>query len=149
MSIPHGWKLVPVEPTQEMKTAGISVEVYPDSPPELACLTWAEAKAIYQAMLDTAPPAPAQQDDALIDDALSEYRRLSDTCLGEKEQQEADALLLWRLDRIRKLKDDEALEVLQTIVSAYDKFKLARGYSDDRNEWILAARTLLTKRGAA
>lgn len=45
--------------------------------------------------------------------------------------------------------DDEALEVLQKIVSAYDKFKLARGYSDDRNEWILAARALIAKRGAA
>ena len=60
MSIPHGWKLVPVEPTQEMKTAGIAVEVYPDSPPEIDCLTWEEVRAIYQDMIAAAPTPPAQ-----------------------------------------------------------------------------------------
>ncbi len=67
MSIPHGWKLVPVEPTQEMKTAGIAVEVYPDSPPEIDCLTWEEVRAIYQAMLGAAPTPPVQQDDEALE----------------------------------------------------------------------------------
>lgn len=53
--VPDGWKLVPVEPTPEMKTAGIAVEVYPESKPEIGALTWAEVKAIYSAMLAAAP----------------------------------------------------------------------------------------------
>ena len=47
----EGKVLVPVEPTAEMKTAGISVEVYPDSKPDIECLTWREVDAIYRAML--------------------------------------------------------------------------------------------------
>ncbi|GAB3188657.1 hypothetical protein [Hydrogenophaga aquatica] len=54
-AIPPGYKLVPVEPTPEMKTAGIAVEVYPESKPEIGALTWAEVKAIYSAMLAAAP----------------------------------------------------------------------------------------------
>ena len=54
---PDGWKLVPIEPTPMMKTAGIGVEVYQDSPPSSDCLTWEEAEAIYTAMLAAAPEA--------------------------------------------------------------------------------------------
>ena len=57
LSIPEGWKLVPIEPTQEMKTAAIGVEVYQDSPPSTDCLTWKEAEAIYTAMIAAAPEA--------------------------------------------------------------------------------------------
>jgi len=46
------WKLVPEEPTNEMKTAAIGVEVYPESQ---ACLTWEEARAIYESMIAAAP----------------------------------------------------------------------------------------------
>ena len=53
--IPEGWKLVPIEPTPEMKTAGIGVEVYQASPPSTDSLTWEEAAAIYTAMLAAAP----------------------------------------------------------------------------------------------
>ena len=53
--IPEGWKLVPIEPTPEMKTAGIGVEVYQASPPSTDSLTWEEAAAIYAAMLAAAP----------------------------------------------------------------------------------------------
>lgn len=53
--VPEGFVLVPVEPTPEMKTAGLNVEVYQDSPPEPESLTWAEVRAIYRAMLSAAP----------------------------------------------------------------------------------------------
>ena len=56
-SIPEGWKLVPIEPTPSMKTAGLGVEVYQDSPPSTDSLTWAEAAAIYAAMIAAAPEA--------------------------------------------------------------------------------------------
>ena len=52
-----GWKLVPIEPTQEMKTAGIGAEVYQASPPSTDSLTWEEAAAIYAAMISAAPGA--------------------------------------------------------------------------------------------
>ena len=54
------WKLVPIEPTQEMKTAAIGVEVYQDSPPSTDCLTWEEAGAIYAAMLAAAAAPEAK-----------------------------------------------------------------------------------------
>lgn len=54
---PEGWKLVPIEPTPRMKTAGIGVEVYLDSPASSDCLTWSEVEAIYTAMLAAAPEA--------------------------------------------------------------------------------------------
>lgn len=40
------WQLVPKSPTDEMKTAAIGVEVYPDS---TSCLTWEEACLIPEA----------------------------------------------------------------------------------------------------
>ena len=55
--IPEGWVLVPIEPTPVMKTAGIGVEVYQDSPPSTDCLTWGEVEAIYSAMIAAAPEA--------------------------------------------------------------------------------------------
>ena len=58
--IPEGWKLVPIEPTHEMKTAAIGVEVYQDSPPSTDCLTWEEAGAIYAAMLAAAAAPEAK-----------------------------------------------------------------------------------------
>ena len=56
-SIHEDWKLVPIEPTPEMKTAGIGVEVYQASPPSTDSLTWEEAAAIYAAMISAAPEA--------------------------------------------------------------------------------------------
>ena len=53
--IPEGWKLVPIKPTPSMKTAGIGVEVYQDSPPAADCLTWEEVEAIYTAMIEVSP----------------------------------------------------------------------------------------------
>ena len=53
--VPDGWQLVPIEPIPQMLTAAINVEVYPDSPVGPGCLTFEEAKAIYQAMLAAAP----------------------------------------------------------------------------------------------
>ena len=55
LNAPEGWKLVPIKPTPVMKTAGIGVEVYQDSPPSLDCLTWEEVEAIYTAMIEVAP----------------------------------------------------------------------------------------------
>ena len=53
-AVPDGWKLVPKKPTPEMRTAAIGVEIYADSPAIADCLTWAEAEAIYKAMLAAA-----------------------------------------------------------------------------------------------
>ena len=54
-STPEGWRLAPIKPTPVMKTAGIGVEVYQDSPPSTDCLTWEEVEAIYTAMIEVAP----------------------------------------------------------------------------------------------
>ena len=54
-STPEGWRLAPIKPTPVMKTAGIGVEVYQDSPPSTDCLTWEEVEAIYTAMIEMAP----------------------------------------------------------------------------------------------
>ena len=56
-TIPEGWKLAPIKPTPSMKTAGIGVEIYQDSPPAADCLTWKEVEAIYTAMIEVAPEA--------------------------------------------------------------------------------------------
>jgi hypothetical protein len=53
------WVLVPVEPTSEMKTAGIGFDVY-EGTGVIDCLTWEEVTAIYKAML-AAAPAPEVQ----------------------------------------------------------------------------------------
>ena len=52
MNIPKGWKLVPVEPTEEM----------------LAATSWPKcAGSDYQRMLDAAPTPPVQQDDEALE----------------------------------------------------------------------------------
>lgn len=48
-------KIVPIEPTNGMKNRGIAVEVYQDSKPDIECLTWSEATAIYKSMIAAAP----------------------------------------------------------------------------------------------
>ncbi|MFM4747154.1 hypothetical protein ACEUDE_05945 [Aeromonas veronii] len=53
--VPDSWKWVPVEPTAEMKTAGIEVEVCDDGERYVDCLTWEEVEEIYRAMLAAAP----------------------------------------------------------------------------------------------
>ncbi len=58
-AVPQGWKLVPVEPTPEMKAAGINIEVYSEVSDSIGALTWAEVDAIYRAMLAAAPSQPA------------------------------------------------------------------------------------------
>lgn len=57
------WKLVPVEPTKEMKTAAICAEVYQDSPIDTGGITWAEIAKIYKAMLAAAPQTGRISDD--------------------------------------------------------------------------------------
>ena len=42
----QGWKLVPIDPTPTMKTAGINVDVYSDGV-DGNVLNWAEAEAVY------------------------------------------------------------------------------------------------------
>lgn len=61
--VPEGWKLVPVEPTATMKSAGISVETHQDSHFEVPDLTWEEVTAIYKAMLAAAaqPAVPNKE----------------------------------------------------------------------------------------
>lgn len=60
-AVPQGWKLVPVEPTPEMKAAGINIEVYSEVSDSIGALTWAEVDAIYRAMLAATPAAPSQE----------------------------------------------------------------------------------------
>lgn len=50
-AVPEGYVLVPVEPTEEMKSAGIEVEVYSEVSDSISALTWGEVRAIYRAML--------------------------------------------------------------------------------------------------
>ena len=68
------WALVPKKPTSAMKTGGIGVEVYQDSPPEFECLTWGEVAAIYEAMLAAAPDHPATSGDAEDAEDAARYR---------------------------------------------------------------------------
>lgn len=50
-AVPEGWKLVPIEPTSDMKSAGLDVEVGEEG----LVLTWEESVRIYKAMLAAAP----------------------------------------------------------------------------------------------
>lgn len=50
-----GWKLVPVEPTVDMKQAALNVEVGSDLPDGDIVLTWEEVGRLYRALLDAAP----------------------------------------------------------------------------------------------
>ena len=59
-AVPQGWKAVPVDPTPEMKAAGINIEVYSEVSDSIGALTWAEVDAIYRAMLAAAPAAPSE-----------------------------------------------------------------------------------------
>ena len=52
--VPEGFALVPVEPTPEMKAAGINVEVYSEASDSIGALTWAEVAEIYRSMLAAA-----------------------------------------------------------------------------------------------
>lgn len=58
--VPEGWRMVPVEPTPEMKSAGITIEIYSEVSDSIGALTWAEVAAIYRAMLTASPTPPAQ-----------------------------------------------------------------------------------------
>lgn len=53
VAVPHGWKLVPVEPTPEMRSAAC------------AAIRWYEqeatARAVYAAMLNAAPTPPTKE----------------------------------------------------------------------------------------
>jgi hypothetical protein len=64
-TIPTGYRLVPIDPTPEMKSAAIGVEVYSDSPVELGALTWHEASSIYKAMLVAAPVQAQERDEEI------------------------------------------------------------------------------------
>jgi len=82
-AVPEGWKLVPIEPTDEMITAGIAKgdsEFYGDA------LVRAEVRSDYQAMIDAAP-APVRyqiltEDGGWLDVPREYYERFkSDTTL--------------------------------------------------------------------
>lgn len=156
--IPEGWKLVPVEPTPEMKTAGIAVEVYPDSPPEIDCLTWEEVRAIYQDMIAAAPTPPVQQADEAHSAAVSHLYE----CLGRWSASIAQGGELadlappsWLIDAINAAtlprQDDEALEVLRLVLDAlvWEVGSEPALCSGKTRRAIERARPLLTKRGAA
>lgn len=56
-NIPAGWKLVPIEPTDEMETAA-------ENDYEQRCETFPDWKAKYRVMLAAAPAAPGAEQDA-------------------------------------------------------------------------------------
>lgn len=53
-SLPDGWKLVPVEPTDAMESAGVQVQYE-------AVRDWGNPLAVYRAMLAAAPKPPVQE----------------------------------------------------------------------------------------
>ncbi len=78
MNVPHGWKLVPVEPTPAM-TAAYAVAAEELTKRHLLSgsypATWQPTEAGYAAMLAAAPTSPVQQDD----EALEVLRRIIST----------------------------------------------------------------------
>ena len=61
MNIPKGWKLVPVEPTQEMMEAGMnSTGDQLNGRPVWKATLDEQAAHIFRAMLDAAPTSPSQ-----------------------------------------------------------------------------------------
>lgn len=52
-NVPVGYKLVPIEPTPEMKNRGISVPCGGDDGD--FCLTWEEVTEIYKEMIKAVP----------------------------------------------------------------------------------------------
>lgn len=52
-SVPEGWKLVPIEPTEEMKLVGAQTLLATDINSRAAAASWA-----YQSMISVSPPPP-------------------------------------------------------------------------------------------
>lgn len=63
MSIPKGWKLVPVEPTLEMLHDASEVDLEEETPEAYQ----EYLRAIYRRLVDAAPTTPVQQDDEALE----------------------------------------------------------------------------------
>jgi hypothetical protein len=63
MNLPEGWKLVPVEPTEEMCRAAESCKYASSSEQWLGGYTPENVEGIYKTMLAVAPTPPAQEDE--------------------------------------------------------------------------------------
>jgi hypothetical protein len=63
MKLPEGWKLVPVEPAEEMCRAAESCKYASSSKPWLGGYTPENVEGIYKTMLAVAPTPPAQEDE--------------------------------------------------------------------------------------
>lgn len=157
MNVPHGWKLVPVEPTPAM-TAAYAVAAEELTKRHLLSgsypATWQPTEAGYVAMLAAAPTPPAQQDAEAHSAAVSHLYE----CLGRWSASIAPGGELadlappsWLIDAINAAtlprQDDEALEVLRRIISTWES-PWPPG-ADPMAHVLAEARALLTKRGAA
>jgi hypothetical protein len=71
MKIPEGWKLVPVEPTEEMCRAAESCKYASSSKQWLGGYTPENVEGIYKTMLAVAPTPPAQEDEPVYDSYLT------------------------------------------------------------------------------
>lgn len=60
-AVPHGWKLVPLEPTEQMAEAAENVCIGTDADWREEYITSYGAVEVYRAMLSAAPQAPAVQ----------------------------------------------------------------------------------------
>jgi len=86
LTVPKGWKLVPVEPTQQMLREASAA--YKRVAPSLAGSPWAEVRA-YQALLSAAPSVPEQAEQPAGDrqrlsprDAVYQALRLAELLAG-------------------------------------------------------------------
>lgn len=176
MTIPEGWKLVPVEPTPAMTAAytGVAEELtkrhflsgsYP--------ATWQLIEAGYAAMLAAAPTPPTQDDEcapdpwhAAIDNELVCCHILNESNHNDPRKALQD-IINWHVQVAldpavssdaqalieRGKQDDEALEVLRELVEARDAYNASettpqlRDNSTRLREAGKAARALIAKRG--
>lgn len=127
MTVPEGWKLVPVEPTQAMVEAAF--DALPNSPLE------GRIRTHYRAMLAAAPTPPVQQD---------EEDSYCPTC-GEEDGGTGCGAI--RCGLVDGEQDDEALALLRRIVDVWGS-PWPPG-ADPMQDVMRDARALLTKRGAA
>lgn len=58
VALPDDFELLPVDPTPEMKSAAIEVELFDHDTGKDYMLSWEEAEQIYSAMLNAAPTPP-------------------------------------------------------------------------------------------
>jgi len=62
VALPDDFELLPVDPTPEMKSAAVEVELFDSDTGKDYVLSWEEAEQIYSAMLNAAPTPPQRKE---------------------------------------------------------------------------------------